>query len=293
MQRCSISALSGYSAWSMKLLQVLGDHLPRLVLHPGGDEGGEVPLGLAVEEQVLLDQMHGLAGRHALCRELLVWRVLGQEPRRHPVGAHSFAALWHRRESIDSRLILGWDGERVRAHARGEEIQMSRFLVIATVAAGLLIAGCGDDDDSETAADTAAATEAGAPPATEPAAPVSGGTGTTIKTADSQFGDVLFDGEDQAIYYFDNESGAESECYGACAEAWPPVLTEGAPGAGAGAQARLLGTTERDDGTTQITYDGHPLYYYAHEGPNQVTCHDVSEFGGLWLAVQPNGERMS
>lgn len=171
---------------------------------------------------------------------------------------------------------------------------MSRFLAIATVAAGLLIAGCGDDDDSESAAgDTTAATEAAAPPTTEPAPPVSAGTGTTIKTADSQFGDVLFDGDDQAIYYFDKESGSKSECDGACAEAWPPVLTEGAPGAGAGAQAGLLGTTERDDGTTQITYDGHPLYYYAHEGPGQVLCHNVEEFGGLWLAVQPNGERVS
>jgi predicted lipoprotein with Yx(FWY)xxD motif len=171
---------------------------------------------------------------------------------------------------------------------------MSRFLAIATVAAGLLIAGCGDEDDSESAAvDTTAVTEAAAPPTTEPANPATAGTGTTIKTGDSQFGDVLFDGEGQAIYYFDKESGSKSECYGACAEAWPPVLTDGAPGAGAGAQASLLGTTERDDGTTQITYDGHPLYYYAHEGPGQVLCHNVEEFGGLWLAVQPNGERVS
>ncbi len=153
-----------------------------------------------------------------------------------------------------------------------------------------------DDDDSE------------APPAVTPPrplrprasggdrarpAPASRGTGTTIKTADSQFGDVLFGGGDQAIYYFDKESGSKSECYSACAEAWPPVLTEGAPQAGAGAQAGLLGTTERDDGTTQVTYDGHPLYYYAHEGPGEVLCHNVEEFGGLWLAVQPNGERVS
>jgi predicted lipoprotein with Yx(FWY)xxD motif len=171
---------------------------------------------------------------------------------------------------------------------------MSRFLAIATVAAGLLIGGCGDDDDSESAAgDTTAATEAAAPLTTEATLPASAGTGTTIKTAESQFGDVLFGGDDQAIYYFDKESGSKSECYGACAEAWPPVLTEGAPQEGPGAQAGLLGTTQRDDGTTQVTYDGHPLYYYAHEGPRQVLCHNVEEFGGLWLAVQPNGERVS
>ena len=172
---------------------------------------------------------------------------------------------------------------------------MIRFLTIATIAAGLLVAGCGDDDDdSESAAGGGeTATEAAAPPATEPAAPAGAGAGTTIKTADSQYGGVLFGGDDQAIYYFDKESGSKSECYGACAEAWPPVLTEGAPQAEDVVQAGLLGTTERDDGTTQVTYEGHPLYYYAHEGPSEVTCHNVSEFGGLWLAVHPNGEAVS
>jgi predicted lipoprotein with Yx(FWY)xxD motif len=172
---------------------------------------------------------------------------------------------------------------------------MTRFLTIAAVAAGLLVAGCGDDDDDDSegaSGGAAATTQAAAPTTTEPAAPAEA-AGTAIKTADSQFGDVLFDADDQAIYYFDKESGWKSECYGACAEAWPPVLTEGAPQAGPGVQQRLLGTTQRDDGTTQVTYDGHPLYLYAHEGPNEVTCHDVSEFGGLWLAVLPNGEAVS
>jgi predicted lipoprotein with Yx(FWY)xxD motif len=172
---------------------------------------------------------------------------------------------------------------------------MTRLLTIAVLAAGFLIAGCGgDDDDSDGGeADTTAITEAATPTATEPAAPTGAGAGTTIKTADSQFGDVLFDGEDQAIYYFDKESGSKSECYGACAEAWPPVLTEGDPQAGGGAQAGLLGTTQRDDGTTQVTYDGHPLYYYVNDAKGEVDCHNVNEFGGLWLAVQPNGEAVS
>ena len=51
---------------------------------------------------------------------------------------------------------------------------------------------------------------------------------------------------------------------------------------------RCSGTTV--DGSTQVTYAGHPLYYYAHEGKNQVTCHNVSEFGGLWLVVTPTGQ---
>jgi len=168
---------------------------------------------------------------------------------------------------------------------------MSKLIAIGSAVGLLLVAGCGGDDDDDSGEQAAATVEATAPTQTEAAAPAA--KGSTIKTGDSQFGDVLFDGDDQAIYYFDKESGSKSECYGECAEAWPPVLTKGDPQAGAGVDQSLLGTTQRDDGTTQVTYDGHPLYLYAHEGPNQVTCHDVSEFGGLWLAVQPNGQAVS
>lgn len=159
----------------------------------------------------------------------------------------------------------------------------TRLLALAASASLLAFAGCGDDDDedSQSAAKTAETTTATATP---PAA----ATGTSIKAGDSQYGQVLFDGEDQAVYYFDKEKSAASECYDACAEAWPPVLTDGEPQAGNGAQAGKLGTTQRDDGTTQVTYDGHPLYYY-DEPAGEVTCHNVSEFGGLWLAVQASG----
>lgn len=115
--------------------------------------------------------------------------------------------------------------------------------------------------------------------------------GTKVLTAASQFGPVLFDGARQAIYLFDKERGSRPACYGACADAWPPVLTDGQPIAGGAVRARLLGTTERRDGSTQVTYAGHPLYYYAHEGPNQVLCHDVPGFGGLWLALKASGVR--
>ncbi len=53
----------------------------------------------------------------------------------------------------------------------------------------------------------------------------------------------------------------------------------------------LLGTTKRTDGTTQVTYNGHPLYYYAHEAPGEVKCHNISTHGGLWWVIQPNGNR--
>ena len=170
---------------------------------------------------------------------------------------------------------------------------MRNFLTAATAVAVLAIAGCGDDDDSGDSASGGAATAAeaattGEPPAAQSPPPAA--TGTTVKVADSDYGRILFDDTDQAIYLFDKEGSAKSECYGECADAWPPVLTEGSPRAGAGTEQALLGTTKRDDGTTQVTYDGHPLYYYVDDPKGVVLCHDVEEFGGLWLVVQPNGE---
>ena len=111
-----------------------------------------------------------------------------------------------------------------------------------------------------------------------------------IVTAGSDFGPVLFDGAGQAIYVFDIETTPSPACYDDCADAWPPVLTTGAPVAGAGVQTGLLGVTPRSDGSVQVTYAGHPLYFYAHEGKNIVTCHDVCEFGGLWLVMTPDGQ---
>jgi predicted lipoprotein with Yx(FWY)xxD motif len=114
--------------------------------------------------------------------------------------------------------------------------------------------------------------------------------GREVKVARSEYGRMLFDTTGQAIYLFDKERNGVPECYGACAQAWPPVLTKGRPHGVGAVRARLLGTTERRDGSLQVTYQGHPLYYYAHEGKNEVLCHNVTEFGGLWLVVTPSGE---
>jgi predicted lipoprotein with Yx(FWY)xxD motif len=158
--------------------------------------------------------------------------------------------------------------------------------LILIAAAGALMAGCGGDDDSSDSAgdgsEPATATTAAEPTVKAP-------PGTTIKVGGSEYGQMLFDDTDQAIYLFDKESGPKAECYGACAEAWPPVLTEGQPQAGPGTKAQLIGTIQRDDGSTQVTYNGHPLYFYAHEGKGEVLCHNVEEFGGLWLVVDPAG----
>jgi len=101
---------------------------------------------------------------------------------------------------------------------------------------------------------------------------------------------MLFDRSGQAIYLFDRERTRTPNCYGACAESWPPVLASGQSRDHGRVDAALLGTTKRRDGSTQVTYGGHPLYFYAHEGKHQVLCHNVEEYGGRWLVVRPNGQ---
>jgi predicted lipoprotein with Yx(FWY)xxD motif len=113
--------------------------------------------------------------------------------------------------------------------------------------------------------------------------------GRTIRVVDSSYGTVVADRSGEALYLFDAERTAKPACYGDCAAAWPPVLAKGMPVAGRGLAARWLGTTRRRNGRVQVTYRGHPLYYYVHDTPGRILCHDVVEFGGTWLVVSPQG----
>ena len=165
--------------------------------------------------------------------------------------------------------------------------------VAIIVLASALVIGCGGDREPSGEAARAAVTPAATsePSSTATATPARGPRkrGTRIKAVDSQFGMILGDGRGQAVYVFDKEQSRTSECYGDCARAWPPVLAKGRPVAGRGARKRLLGTTRRRNGRRQVTYDGRPLYYYVDDAPGRVLCHNVLEFGGLWLVVRPDG----
>jgi predicted lipoprotein with Yx(FWY)xxD motif len=161
---------------------------------------------------------------------------------------------------------------------------------VAVVISAVLLAGCATEQPgSHGVQPSEAGPTASISPTTPPEQQRSSPGGTVVKTGRSQFGEILFDGSGQAIYLFDKERTAKPECYSDCAQAWPPVLTTGAPSAAGSVQADKLATTQRTDGTVQITYAGHPLYFYAHEGKNEVRCHNVREFGGLWLVVTPAG----
>jgi predicted lipoprotein with Yx(FWY)xxD motif len=80
-----------------------------------------------------------------------------------------------------------------------------------------------------------------------------------------------------------------STCYKVCAEAWPPLLTKGAPSVGTGLKAKLLGTTMRKDGTMQVTYNGHPLYRYSADMKGKAMCQHVNMHGGYWYVVTASG----
>jgi predicted lipoprotein with Yx(FWY)xxD motif len=174
---------------------------------------------------------------------------------------------------------------------------MFRTILLALAATALVAAGCGDDDanggeDAAPAAETAM--KENEDPAMEDEKPpedaMAARRGATVKAVDSQFGRVIADKRGEALYLFDKEKGKRSRCYGDCAVAWPPVLTKGKPHAGTGADADLLGTTKRRHGRLQVTYNGHPLYYYKDDEPGRILCHNVNEFGGRWLVVNPRGD---
>ena len=167
-----------------------------------------------------------------------------------------------------------------------------RSLTLALAIGVLALAGCGSDSEPKEAAQTnpPPSTEETAP-ATEHSAPDDKLTGTEIVLDDSEFGSMLFDSKDQAIYIFENDSKDKSTCYEECAVAWPPVFTEGEPKAGKGVKQSLLGTIKRRDGKQQVTYAGKPLYFYAHAGPGEVRCHNVHLNGGLWWVVGADGKR--
>jgi len=123
------------------------------------------------------------------------------------------------------------------------------------------------------------------------AAPAAIAAGTRITARGSQFGTMLWGPNQQATYIFQRDKRGKSRCYGTCAEAWPPVYTSDKPVAGRGVRTSLIGTTRRRGGRRQVTYAGKPLYYYAHEGPGQVLCHNVSLNGGVWWVIGPDGKR--
>jgi predicted lipoprotein with Yx(FWY)xxD motif len=122
-------------------------------------------------------------------------------------------------------------------------------------------------------------------------ASASSAKGATVKVAPAGgVGKVVVNSKGLALYEFHKDKGKTSSCYGACAEAWPPLLTNGALLAAAGAKSSLLGTTKRKDGTTQVTYAGHPLYgFIGDKKAGDATGNGLTAFGAEWTALTASG----
>lgn len=149
----------------------------------------------------------------------------------------------------------------------------------------LLGAACGASTQSQS----------GTSPAPIAASPSPASAAVTLTVAgNSTLGQILVDGGGRTVYLFVADSGTASTCYTSCAQIWPPVLTTGAPQAGTGATASLVGTTARTDGTTEVTYAGHPLYYFVSDKkPGDTAGQAVNGFGALWYVLSPSGMQIS
>jgi predicted lipoprotein with Yx(FWY)xxD motif len=114
-----------------------------------------------------------------------------------------------------------------------------------------------------------------------------------VEIAKSRLGRILVDSKGITLYDFVKDKTTKSTCYGACAALWPPLLTTGKPIAGPDVRASLLGTTKRKDGNVEVTYGGHPLYYFVTDRkPGQTTGQGVNQFGAPWWVLGPNGKEI-
>jgi predicted lipoprotein with Yx(FWY)xxD motif len=118
-------------------------------------------------------------------------------------------------------------------------------------------------------------------------------SGTTVNVRSTSLGKILVDSQGRTLYLFEKDTGPKSTCSGACASAWPPFRTSGKPKAGSGVTASLLGTTTRSDGNDEVTYNGHPLYYYAgDQKAGDTNGQDLNQFGASWYVLSPAGNKI-
>jgi predicted lipoprotein with Yx(FWY)xxD motif len=117
--------------------------------------------------------------------------------------------------------------------------------------------------------------------------------GASVGVAQSSLGRILVDGRGHSLYMFEKDRHGTSSCYGACAAAWPPLISSGKPRAAAGAKAAILGWTKRKDGRRQVTYKGHPLYTVVNDTQKgQTNGEGVNAFGAEWYLVSPAGAKL-
>jgi predicted lipoprotein with Yx(FWY)xxD motif len=182
----------------------------------------------------------------------------------------------------------------------------ARALALLGPLAGLALLATACSSGSSTTGSTAPASSAatsggaygGSSATTAGSATATGGTGsssgaTVAVSSSTDLGPILVDGEGRTLYLFEKDTGTESTCNDACATAWPPLTTAGQPQGSGDTQTSLLGTTSRNDGTTQVTYNGHPLYRYQGDSQAGDTNGEaIDAFGAEWYVVSPSGQKV-
>ena len=177
--------------------------------------------------------------------------------------------------------------------------------VLAILGAALLAAGCGGSTNASgsTSAGTSSGSNAGSSggygygqgsSSSTPSTSTQAASGAaTIAVRTTPLGRILVDGRGMTLYLFEKDTGMKSTCNGSCATFWPPVTTSGAAKAGSGVSAGKLGTTTRADGAAEVTYNGHPLYYYAGDKKSgDTTGQGINAFGAPWYVVSPAGKEV-
>jgi predicted lipoprotein with Yx(FWY)xxD motif len=155
-----------------------------------------------------------------------------------------------------------------------------KFRVLGTAALvplALVVAACGSSSPSH---------KSSAPAASQSTSPKA--AAVTISTTKGPAGTYLVGSSGRALYLWAADTSGKSACSGACAEVWTPLV--GTASAASGVNSADLGTISRSDGKKQVTYAGHPLYYYAADsGAGTTHGQGSTSFGAKWWLVAPSG----
>ncbi|MFF5724200.1 hypothetical protein [[Kitasatospora] papulosa] len=176
---------------------------------------------------------------------------------------------------------------------------MNRHTRTATALASVLLtasaaAGCSEDASGGSGTSgTDTELRSNGRQADAPAAP-SNSPSATVSARKGTYGESLVDDKGMTLYVFDKDTKNKSNCTGACAKAWPPLLDAAAPTAGKGVKASLLRTASRGDGKKQVTYNGHPLYRFdADQKPGDTEGQAVDAFGAKWYVISTEGKKIT
>lgn len=163
--------------------------------------------------------------------------------------------------------------------------------LVALAAAGAIAAGCSSNNSGSGSSGSSGGGAYGSPGTSSAGSEQSGVA--MVTTASSKVGTILVGANGRTLYLFEKDQPNQSACAGACASAWPIDHTSATPKAGGQVKASLLGTIKRSDGSMQVTYNQHPLYYYAGDtAAGQLNGQGLNAFGAGWDVLSPSGNKI-